>query len=171
MAKTKYIGVDVDKIQSFIDYLRLRYSQLNGVICWEKPKDLVHLGSCEVCEVMHAFYQLGSERFEKIHWSDNFNESAYRKLLGEVIQVILRFHDPELKRAAKANALYWSKDIAEVVWRCDAYAQAGGDVGVDHLLAGAWLNDGAKRMKGTYDWIVREPLPIPRPEAIVIPKV
>lgn len=166
----RFLGVDVDKIQSFLDYLRLRYSQINGLICWEKPSDLTHLGSCEIGELTHAFFQLGSQRFETIPWSENFNESKYRRLLGEVVQVLLLLHDPELKQKVKGNAPYWSKDMAEVIWLCDAYVKANGGIGIEVKLAGAWLKDGTtKRMPGEYDWIVKEPLPIPpaQPSAAV----
>lgn len=159
-------AIDVDKLQSFIDYMRLRYSQLNGLKCFDYKKDLDHLIGCEVGNISHVFYQLKPETFKILNWSDGFDEMTYRRLIDEVIMVLSRFHSPDLRDRIDDNAPYWSKDLAKAIQLCDQYVKERGGEGTNRQLAGAWLkapsesSGPAEKMPGDYDWIVCEPLAI-----------
>jgi hypothetical protein len=156
---------DVRTIQSMIDYLRLRYSELNGLRCFDYEKHLAHLTSCEIGDLSHAAFQLTCKKFEPPNWSEGFDELTYRRLLGQVTIVLSRFHQPDLQDRITDNAPHWSKDLLPVIHLCNEYVKARGGAGVDCLLAGAWLNTTGKgspdRMPGKYDWIVCEPLALP----------
>lgn len=141
------VPVDIYKITTLVDYCRLRYSEINGVLCTKPTPAKTKVSSNRKNKSMSAYeWQLDCEKCElnHIHWSmtkipEQYNITGFKETHQVLDKALVSFH----------NSKVWNKELNDKLVNAIK-------IGNKYLTAsGVKINQ-----EITVDWIIQQPIEV-----------